>query len=134
MTDFARLVRAYINMRDTRAALKREWEAKDHDIQKQMERVENTMMSSMNDSKLESVRTEHGTAYISEVTKAGVGAWDTLVKWGLDRILKEQDHTVFELFERRVKVSTVNEYIEATGEVPPGVNLRRERNVRIRKS
>lgn len=127
MNDYDRMVRAYIAMRDARSDLKRDYEEKDFKIKQQMQQLEAVMLSSLHESGAESIRTEHGTIYTVETAKASVADWSALGEW----IVK---HDALDFLERRVKSSEVTNYLSEYGELPPGVNLHRELNVRIRKS
>jgi len=127
MLDYNRLVRAYINMREARRDLKREFEQRDADLKEKMSRIEAALIAGLSETGADSVRTNSGTVFITEVSKASVADWSALADWIV------QNNAV-EFLEQRVKSTAVSEYLEQTGELPPGVNLHRERVVRVRKS
>jgi hypothetical protein len=56
-----------------------------------------------------------------------VADWDACFDW----IKKTQ---AWEFLERRVSKSTVKDYMEAHGEVPPGISVNSELVVRVRKA
>lgn len=121
---FNRMVRAYLNIREARSTLKNEYAARDNDLKNQLGRIETAMLEALNESGAESVRTEFGTAYTQTTTKAAIADWSAFSQW----------EDAIEFMERRVKASMVREYLDECGELPPGVNIYNELNVRIRKS
>jgi len=127
MLDYNRLVRVYIKMREARSALKREFEQRDADLKEKMSRIEAALIAGLSETGADSVRTNSGTVFTTEVSRASVADWSALADWIV------QNNAV-EFLEQRVKSTAVSEYMEQTGELPPGVNLHRERVVRIRKS
>lgn len=125
--DYDKMVRVYIKMRDARTKLKREYDAEDQKIKDQMAVIEAAFLESLNESNTQSMKTASGTAYIAETTKASIADWGALAPW-----IREND--ALEFLEQRIRASQVTAYLEEYKELPPGVNLYRERNVRIRKS
>lgn len=67
-----------------------------------------------------------GTAYLQNVTSCTVEDWEATLGW-----IKTTD--AWEFLERRVSKTVVQEYMESQGEVPPGVNVRTEIEVRVRR-
>lgn len=67
-----------------------------------------------------------GTAYLQDVVGVTVEDWDATLSW-----IKDND--LWEFLERRVSKSVVQDYMESTKEVPPGVNVRQETEVRVRR-
>jgi hypothetical protein len=67
-----------------------------------------------------------GTAYLQNVVGVTVEDWDATLAF-----IKEQG--LWEMLERRVSKTVVQEYMESTKEVPPGVNVRQETEVRVRR-
>lgn len=67
-----------------------------------------------------------GTAYLQNVVGVTVEDWDATLSW-----IKENN--LWEFLERRVSKSVVQDYMESTKEVPPGVNVRQETEVRVRR-
>lgn len=67
-----------------------------------------------------------GTAYLQKVVGVTVQDWDATLAW-----IKAGD--LWEFLERRVSKTVVQEYMESTQEVPPGVDVRQETEVRVRR-
>lgn len=125
--DTARLVRAYLKMRDTRTENKRVFEEGDNKIKEQMGKVEATLLRFLNESQIESVATPAGTFYKQEEVTPTGSDWDALYEW-----IKR--HDAFDALERRIKKTFVKEYMETNGgAIPPGVSVYREHVVRVRR-
>ena len=67
-----------------------------------------------------------GTAFIQKVVGVTVEDWDATLAW-----IRQQDS--WEFLEHRVSKSVVQDYMESTGEVPPGVRVNSEDEVRVRR-
>lgn len=125
--DLGRLTKAHINIRDARAALKKQYDDADVDLKASQERLENAMLDHLNKHGMESVRTEFGTFYKQEDIKPSGSDWQALYDW-----IKE--HDAWDALERRIKKTFVSEYMEAhQGSLPPGVSVHREFVVRVRR-
>lgn len=125
--DLARIVKAHINIRDARAALKRDFEASDKDLKDAQTKLESAMLDHINKHGMESVRTENGTFYVQEEITPSASDWDAVYRW-------IAEHDAWDLLERRLKKTFIKEYAEAHGGgLPPGVSVFRERVVRVRR-
>lgn len=126
--DFARVVKTYLKMRDARTTLKHEYEAADTKIKEKMEQLEAVLLSHLNTSKTESVRTAAGTFYRQEEMTPTGSDWEKFYQW-------IGENNAFEALERRIKKTFIKEYAEQhEGGLPPGVTVYREFVVRIRRS
>ncbi|MFI5397621.1 MAG: hypothetical protein ACHQ9S_18950 [Candidatus Binatia bacterium] len=67
-----------------------------------------------------------GTAYLQNVTGVTVEDWDATLAW-----IKETE--LWEMLEKRVSKSVVQDYMESQNNIPPGVKVRTEVEVRIRR-
>jgi hypothetical protein len=121
------LVAAYISARDLKAALKNEYEAKVQRVDESMDKIEAQLMTLLDASGAESVRTESGTAYRTTVTYANVADWDTVLDF-----VRRTEH--WQLLMRGVSKKEVEALLAETGDVVPGVNVRREMVVNVRRS
>lgn len=126
--DYAKAVKAYVKMRDTRAANKKAFEEQDEKIKTDMAKIEFVLLKHLQEVGADSIATPHGTFYKQlEILPTGQD-WDAFYKW----IIKED--VVGEALERRIKKTFIAQYMEANeGKVPPGVNVLREYVVRIRR-
>jgi len=122
----ARMAAVYRKIRDKRAELKASFNEQDDALKEQMESIENAFMEEMDELGQETIKTPEGTVFIKENLKANFADWSASLEW-----MKEHDD--FGLLTHRPAVGAVREFINETGEPPPGVNIFRERTVQIRK-
>lgn len=128
MADIAKMTKVYVKIRDARAELKREFEAKDVDLKAQLEKLESAFLRLLEDSKLDSMKTEFGTVYRSEDTIPQAEDWDKLYAF-------IREHDAFEALEKRITKRFVKDFMEANeGRLPPGVKVFRKFTVNVRRS
>lgn len=126
--DYNTVTKAYLNIRDARSALKRDYDAADDKLKENQRTLEGFMLGHLNDSGMESVRTSNGTFYKQESLKPSASDWQAFYDW-----IKEND--AFDALERRIKRDFIKEHMETHGgALPPGVSVHREYEVRVRKA
>ena len=125
--DYNQVTRAFLNIRDARAKLRKQYDTEDSVLAESQRRLEAIMLDHLNTSGMESVRTEAGTYYRQEQLKPAGSDWDAFY-----RFIRDED--AFDALERRIKTGFVQDYIEEHGEPPPGVSTHREYVVRVRKT
>ena len=123
-----KIVRAYVNIRNRRAELKREFEGEDTVLKEAQEALSNTLLQQMQATGVESLRTKHGTVYQTTKVIPTAADWDMIYKW-----IAENDG--FDMLEKRLKSTFVSAYMEQNdGEAPPGVSVIRRLEANIRKA
>lgn len=120
------VVKNYIALRDKKAAIKADYDAKAAKIDDVLDKVEAKILEYFEQSGLESIRTDTGTAYKSTRNSATVADWDSV----LAHILETEN---YQLLEHRVSKKAVEEYRMANEDLPPGVNWRSEVTVNVRR-
>lgn len=126
--DTAKMVKAFVKLRDARTALKREFEDKDNALKSKQELLESQLLKFLNENEMESVKTPHGTFYRQEELTPTGADWDAFYKW-----IAQND--AFDALERRIKKTFIKEYMEThSGGIPPGVSVYREYVVRVRRT
>lgn len=118
---------AYINLRDKRKELKDAYEAADAELVAKMDKIEVWLLMQLDALGADSLKTEHGTAYISTRDRATCGDWGTFWEWAAA-------NGRVDMLEKRVATKPVAEYLEQYGELPPGISIERERSVTIRRA
>lgn len=120
------LVEAYIKARDARAAKKAQRDRELAEYDAIMARIEGELQTAMSAMGVSTMGTPHGTAYkttFNSATVADPGAFKSFLertgKWHLADI-------------RAGKVA-IREELEATGELPPGVNYSSIEKINIRR-
>jgi hypothetical protein len=121
-------VALYIRLRDKKAQMKAEYDATVAPVQKQMDTLEAKLLDVFNKTGMDSIKTEHGTAYSTTRSSASVADRDVFMDFVKDR------HE-WSLLEVRASKTAVEQYRSANdNELPPGINMREERVVNIRRS
>ena len=121
------VVKKYIALRDKRDAIMREAKEKCAKLDEHLDKIEGKVMGVLDSLGLESVRTDAGTAYVSERTSATVADWDVT----LDHI---RENELWHMLEKRVNKKAVDEYKAENNDLPPGVNYRVVRALNVRRS
>jgi len=126
--DFNQITKAFLAMREARAALKKEYDTADGELKGKQVRLEAVMLDHLNTTGTESVRTEAGTFFRQEKIRPSASDWQAFYDW-----IKEND--AFDALERRVKATFISEHMEMNdGELPPGISIHREFEVRVRRA
>ncbi len=121
-------VSLYIQMRDKKAQMKADFEASVAPLTEKMDKLEAKLLDVFNKTGMDSVKTEFGTAYATTRTTASVADREAFMEY-----VKANEE--WALLEVRTSKTAVEQYRAANdNELPPGVNLREERVVNIRRS
>lgn len=121
-------VSLYIRLRDRKAELKAEFDAKVAPVQEKMDKLEAKLLQVFAESGMDSVKTEFGTAYQSVRTSCTAADREAFMEH-----VKSNDD--WSLLEVRPAKSAVEQYRAANdGALPPGLNWREERTVGVRRA
>jgi len=121
-----RLVRAFIKMRNARAELTREYEAKDAEVKASMKMIEVELLGRAQESGVTGFTCKGvGTTYTSEDMHSSIKD----DKAFFDFVRETGD---LDFFERRITNKHLREYMaEHKGELPPGIHVFRELRMRV---
>lgn len=121
------LVEKYTALRAKRSELKSAYEEKDKRFKEAMAQIEALLMKQMQELEVESFKTPHGTAYQSVTTQANAVDWDLVFGY-----MRESGDV--EMLQKRINKKAALEFAERNdGELPPGVALRQEISINVRK-
>lgn len=121
-------VSLYIQLRDKKAQMKAEFEAQVAPLQEKMDKLEAKLLEVFNQTGMDSVKTEFGTAYATVRTTASIADKDAF----MDFVKSKQE---WSLLEVRASKTAVEQFRSANDDqLPPGINIREERVVNIRRS
>lgn len=121
-------VSLYIQMRDKKAQMKADFEASIAPLNEKMDKLEAKLLDVFNKTGMDSVKTEFGTAYATTRTTASVADREAFMEY-----VKANEE--WALLEVRTSKTAVEQYRAANdNDLPPGINLREERVVNIRRS
>lgn len=122
------LIAHYLKARDKKEELKAAYDAKAKKIDEVLTKIEGALMVRMEREGTESMKSEHGTAYISTRNSCTTADKEAFLKY-------IRDHNEWGLLDARPLKSAVEVFIDANdGELPPGINWRSENVLRIRRS
>lgn len=121
------LVRKYIQIREKRSRLKVEYEEKVAPYVEAQDRIEAMLLSLFGELGVDSVKTSEGTAYTATRVSVTVADWDAFLAF-----VKTND--AYEMIERRVSKTAVEQYKAANEDLPPGVNWSETRVVNFRRA
>jgi phage host-nuclease inhibitor protein Gam len=121
-------VTLYIQLRDKKAEMKAEFDASIAPLNDKMEKLEAKLLDVFNKTGMDSVKTEHGTAYTAVRTTASVADREAFMEF-----VKANEE--WSLLEVRASKTAIEQFRDSNNdELPPGVNIRSERVVNIRRS
>lgn len=121
------LVGLYVELRDNKAQLKGEYDAKVATIDKKLDKIEGALLKTFDTAGMNSFSSDNGTAYISTRTSASVADKDVFMSY-----VKATGE--WHLLETRASKLAVEQVKAETGELPPGLNWSETRVVNIRRS
>ena len=120
------LVETYIKARDARAAKKAQRDKEIAEFDAILARIEGALQATMTAQGMSSIGTPHGTAYKTTLTSATV-ADPGAFKEFLERTGK------WHLADIRAGKVAIREELDATGELPPGVNFSTSEKINVRR-
>lgn len=124
----AEVVGAYIKLRDRRAQRKAEYEAADAEDKEKQDKIEAYLLKEFNESGVDSIKTEFGTAYKSSrlsITTADKEAF--FMNW----VVPNQ---AWEFLDIKPNKTAVQQYKSVHEDIPPGLNWSETLEVKIRRS
>lgn len=127
-TDYSveTLTKAYVQLRDQRSVLKEQYESQDGLLVSKMDKLEVMMMQKLNEFQVDSVKTPYGTVYTQITSKYTCGDWTNF--WNY--MLEEQR---MDLVEKRVSQRAIKDIENSGAELPPGIEVHREKQVVVRR-
>ena len=92
-----------------------------------LDKIEALLLKTFQETGVESVKTESGTAYSSSRTSATVADWDAFFE---GYVLPNQ---AWEFLERRCNKGAVEQFKAANEDLPPGINWSETLTVNVRR-
>lgn len=121
------VVRGYIQLRDQKAKLKAKYEQEVEGLDTKMAVLEGFMLQEVEATGVDSFKTAGGTAYRYSQNSATVADWDTTLNF-------IRANEMWNLLERRVNKTVVEEYRQEHQQLPPGVNFNSIYKIGFRRS
>lgn len=125
--DDVTLLKMFIALRDRRAERKAAYQADDEGDRTKQDKIEIEFLRRFGERGIDNVSARGvGTAYRSTRSSATVADWDAF----LDHV---RDNDAWELLERRVNKTAVEQFKAAQEDLPPGVNWNEAQVVNFRR-
>ena len=122
------MTQAYINIRDHRAKLSKEFETEDKRLEEQMKIISNEMSDICKEMNASSIKTKYGTIIRSVKQRYWTNDWDSMYQ-----VIKE--HDAFALLTRSIHQSNMKEFLAENPDLlPKGLNVDHEYTVVVRRS
>jgi hypothetical protein len=121
------MVENYIRLRDAKAEFGKKYDEKIAPIDAEMKRIEAELLRQFQQLGIDSAGSQSGTAYKSTRTSCSVKDWPATLGY-------IQQHGLWHMLERRVSKTAVEEFVTANGDLPPGLDMRTEVTINVRRS
>lgn len=123
-----KMVKLFIKTRTAKSAAKKAFDEQEAEFNAILDTCENFMLKRADADGVTGFTTPYGTTYTAETTKISIA--DDAAFFDFVKKLGDLD-----FLERRVSTTHVADYTKAhEGAVPPGLNIFRERVMRVRKA
>lgn len=127
MATMDQVIAAYIHLRAEKEAMAKRHKEELAPLTDKMNKLLAWTHQQLQSQGQKNARVDSGTAFLQTDISVTVEDWDAVWDFVTANGLKA-------MLERRVSKGVVQEYIESTGEVPPGVKVTSEISCHIRKS
>lgn len=128
VTNIDKLVEVYIKIRDARDDVRRELEAKEADLNEQLEIISQQILEVCKQTGADSIKTQHGTAMRGVKSRYWTNDWEKFYEF-----LHEQKAP--ELLERRIHQTNMKQFLEENPDMhPAGLNVDRTYAITVRRS
>ena len=116
----------YIKVRDLKKELADKHKAEMKPYNDALQQLEHLFHAKMEETGLENLKTDGGTAYKAVMTTVSVADWDPFLEY-------VKANEAWYMLDKRANKTAVSEVLEDTGELPPGLNLQRSIKVNVRR-
>lgn len=124
--NIAAIIDKYIELRDAVDAINAEAKAKTAEMKKAMEGIEAYMMQLSVETGQTNFGSESGTAFLTTETHCSVADFEQVLKFAAD-------NGMWNILTKGVSKTVVAEYLDKTGQLPPGVNWSAHKAIQIRR-
>lgn len=122
-----KLVSAYINLRNKRQQILREFEAEDNDLKAQQDMISDRLLEICKEVGADSIKTGYGTVSRSVKTRYWTNDWGSMYDF-------IKAHDLPQLLEQRIHQTNMKTFLEEhPAELPPGLNADSRYTISVRK-
>ncbi len=121
------VIQGYLSLREQKEAMAKRHKEEIAPLTAKLEQLESWLQAKLNQLGLSNFKAEGiGIAFLETKTECKVADWDATIEW-----IKATG--AFEMLEKRVAKSVVDDYITQHNAVPPGISITQEIRTRVRK-
>lgn len=126
--EIDRLIRVYRKIRDKKDEDRKAWETKEKEYDMQLDRISAELLRLMNETGVESFKTDDGTAFRQTEKKVWCEDWNAMYLF-----IQEDPDRIEQFLEKRVKKQAALDWMKDHHDVlPPGCSMSQEFVVRVR--
>jgi len=123
-----KLVKAHLKLRDAIAKLAKEYETARADLEAKKDAVDMAIRDICKEIGAESIRTEHGTAWISTKPQYVVADFDVLHQF-------IKDHDCIHLLQQRIAQKSMQAWLDENPDLlPPGLSSNNKLTITVRRA
>lgn len=119
MATLQEIADGYLKLREKRKLLKAKFDEIDNDLKDKLDKLEIAAMSKLEEASANSITVDGCTVYKQTSTKSSCGSWPDF--WAF-----VQETGRFDMMEKRLSNKSIEQYLDETGDLPPGVSIHRE--------
>jgi len=123
------IIRMFVKIRDKRSDIKQAYEVEDGKLKEAQRILKAALLKKMSEVGTEQLKGADGVGIAYRQLKRLFSCPDWPTLWGF---IKENDR--FDMLQKRIGEKAVGDFLDETGELPPGVTVAQEYDVVIRRS
>jgi hypothetical protein len=128
VANIDKLVDVYIKIRDARDTIRKEAEAKEAELQEQLDVIEQNILELCKNTGATSIKTEHGTAIRTVKNRYTTNDWERFYAFMFE-------HQAPQLLERRIQQSNMKQFLDENPDLhPAGLNVDSTYAITVRRS
>jgi len=121
------VIAGYLRLREQKDALSKKHKEELAPVVENMMKIEGWLQRQLLDQGLQNFKGKSGVAFLQSNTSVTVEDRNAMLNW-------VRENEAWDFLESRVSKSVVQDYMESTQEVPPGISVKTEQVVRVRQS
>lgn len=118
------LIAAYLKLRMRKKQIEAAAKAEVQDVDRIMAKIENVLHKHLLKAGAQNIKCPSGTAFFTTVTRCSVADWPLV--WAFI-----QENQRWDMLQKAVSKTAVEEYFTKTEQLPPGLNFERLKEVRV---
>jgi len=126
--DMSKMTKTYLKIRAEKARITKEHKEQVANLDKQMDTLKAAMLEHCKEHNVSSIKTEVGTIIRKEDTRYWTADWESMHGF-------IQEHGALYLLDKRLNQSNIKQFLVENPDIsPPGLNVKSEYNIAVRKA